>query len=959
MWTVPPDGNPYVGPRPFEAGDGRFFFGRDAELEDVLGLVLANQLVLLYAASGAGKSSLLNAAVLPRLDRDEQFEVLPAARVRALHDGPSMDGNIFAAAVVSHLAEGPVAAVALEAYLGERPHRRTSDGFDAPRVLVVDQLEEIFTAYPEQWEDRPAFFGDLAAALRRDPLLRAVLVIREDFLAQLSPFARLLPEGFRARYRLERLGRAAALRALREPARAAGRPFADGVAEQLVDDLRKVRIETDRGAREILDQFIEPVQLQVVAHTLWEALPAAATEISEEHRRRFGNVDEVLRDFYDGAIAAAAAAARVREGPLRNAFARAFITPMGTRSTVVWLPEGAGGMRARAIEELDARHLIRAEHRAGARWYELTHDRLIEPVRASNQLRVARRRERRRRAIAGGGLLVGLAAAGVAVAALARSQSSSAVRVTTTTTRTVAGGRSFAKPLARGPGGVGSIFSITYVSPQAAYSLDSTQPSPLTPSSPSNGGRGLLLVGDFGTRLLDASNLQSLRSFRLLKGGRQRLAAAYRGRFRLETFLPLPTDNVRGGELELSGRPVFDGKSGPTFVSVALSRTGRYAAVGDSLGRIVVVDTRRSVASVQYAVPGARLATPAFGVGDSHVLFAGSNGTIERASTTRRQRSTLARVSPGQTAGIAVSADGALIAAYGANPELVLLDGRGRRVGTLPGANVVAAAFSPSGDRLALARADETVEVWATLPDLTLDQPRLFRGRRRSTIEVVVRNFGTSRSTPTWVASGGVRRPVRALASGELQRIRLRVSTPPRHIPVLVAVAQSRDGEQSLVNNERYGWALGDTRARIVAAARTAILPGRVVRNGILQAQAFQGVLQRVRLPDVPNSANSVMFATWCYEQAGAPDPNGLDYQTAVQQLLETNGTGLLKANGKVASALRPGDLVFYDAHLSTAVYVGGNRVVRWKKTKRAWALRETPLRTPGDRILAIRSYLK
>src|SRR5690606_31393647 len=58
-------------------------------------------------------------------------------------------------------------------------------------------------------------------------------------------------------------------------------------------------------------------------------------------------------------------------------------------------------------------HLIRAEERLGARWYELAHDRLIEPVRLSNQ--TWRESQRRRRAVRRA-VLVLLAVAGLGVA---------------------------------------------------------------------------------------------------------------------------------------------------------------------------------------------------------------------------------------------------------------------------------------------------------------------------------------------------------------------------------------------------------------------------------------------------------------------------------------------------------------------------------------------------------------
>jgi flagellar biosynthesis/type III secretory pathway ATPase len=57
--------NPYVGPRPFERADASRFFVRAREIRDVVSLVVAQRVVLLYSASGAGKSSLLHAGVIP------------------------------------------------------------------------------------------------------------------------------------------------------------------------------------------------------------------------------------------------------------------------------------------------------------------------------------------------------------------------------------------------------------------------------------------------------------------------------------------------------------------------------------------------------------------------------------------------------------------------------------------------------------------------------------------------------------------------------------------------------------------------------------------------------------------------------------------------------------------------------------------------------------------------------
>ena len=62
--------NPYVGPRPFERNDeDRIrFFGRDQETNEIVSLIFGHPLVLVYAESGAGKTSLFNTAVAPALE---------------------------------------------------------------------------------------------------------------------------------------------------------------------------------------------------------------------------------------------------------------------------------------------------------------------------------------------------------------------------------------------------------------------------------------------------------------------------------------------------------------------------------------------------------------------------------------------------------------------------------------------------------------------------------------------------------------------------------------------------------------------------------------------------------------------------------------------------------------------------------------------------------------------------
>jgi WD40 repeat protein len=71
---------------------------------------------------------------------------------------------------------------------------------------------------------------------------------------------------------------------------------------------------------------------------------------------------------------------------IREWFDRQLITEQGIRGQVLMEPERSRGLSNNAIRMFEDAHLVRADERRGATWFELAHDRLIEPIRASNAL---------------------------------------------------------------------------------------------------------------------------------------------------------------------------------------------------------------------------------------------------------------------------------------------------------------------------------------------------------------------------------------------------------------------------------------------------------------------------------------------------------------------------------------------------------------------------------------------
>jgi hypothetical protein len=274
--------NPFVGPRSFAYGER--LYGRDREVAELGDTLLAQRMVLLYSPSGAGKSSLLEAALRPRLEQ-LQFRVLPTVRVGHEHLPSSSSSSVrnrYMLSTLLSLEEGRTATmqltpaelndISLREYL-DRLDDDIDDQSDDPTELCIlfDQFEELFTLDPTDVKEKTEFMAEVGVALR-DRRRWALFAMREDFIAQLDPYLSLVPKRLSSRYRLDLLGVDAARVAMRQPAAEQGVDFALDAANHLIDDLRRVRVQRGGQVLEELGPYIEPVQLQVVCRQLWSSL---------------------------------------------------------------------------------------------------------------------------------------------------------------------------------------------------------------------------------------------------------------------------------------------------------------------------------------------------------------------------------------------------------------------------------------------------------------------------------------------------------------------------------------------------------------------------------------------------------------------------------------------------------------------------------------------------------------
>jgi WD40 repeat protein len=379
---------PFVGPRSFARGEN--LYGRDQESLDLFYMLSAERIVLLYSPSGAGKTSLIQAALIPRLEA-EGFSVPPSIRVNeAPH--PRSASNRYVLSTLLSLEESFPANQRLSL-----PELETHDLTtyltqriaipDQARevVLIFDQFEEVLTVDPTDQSAKETFFAQLGAVLRSLRQCWCLFSMREEHVARLKPYLRHIHTRLASTFRLELLGADAAMEVMQKTARQEGVDFTETAAARLTDDLRRVQVQQADGRLVVQPgPSIEPVQLQVVCLRLWEKLPPAATRIDEEAVNALGDVDTVLADYYAERVAAAAAETGIPERDIRAWVDEQLITEQGIRGQVLKSAGASEGLNNAAIQQLIDAHLVRGEQRRGATWFELAHDRLVEPVRQDN-----------------------------------------------------------------------------------------------------------------------------------------------------------------------------------------------------------------------------------------------------------------------------------------------------------------------------------------------------------------------------------------------------------------------------------------------------------------------------------------------------------------------------------------------------------------------------------------------
>ncbi|WP_224370961.1 nSTAND1 domain-containing NTPase [Hyalangium versicolor] len=360
-----PSGNPYRGLRAFDAGHRRVFFGREAELRELLDRLRADPFVLVAGDSGVGKSSLCRAAVLPAMAESGLDAGEAPWKVATLTPGPRpLEALAEALApVLGSPAETLLELARPGAESGALARLLRQRSAEAPRVLLfVDQLEELVTFSPPSEAARLA--EELAFIVRRAPRARVLATARSDCLTRLMALPGLGDELPRALHLLRALSTRGLREAIVAPAQALGVHFE---SEAMVDTLVAAAARADGGL---------PL-LQFTLAELWDARDRERHLIPSASLEAMGGLAGALARHADAVVARL----RPEQRPRARELLLKLVTPEGTRArrTESELLAGREDTAGRMVLEglVHGRLLLAGETEHGEGSYELAHESLL------------------------------------------------------------------------------------------------------------------------------------------------------------------------------------------------------------------------------------------------------------------------------------------------------------------------------------------------------------------------------------------------------------------------------------------------------------------------------------------------------------------------------------------------------------------------------------------------------
>jgi formylglycine-generating enzyme required for sulfatase activity len=396
----------YPGTRPFEIDQQKVYFGRLEDIEKLNRLIKLESLVILYAKSGMGKSSLLNAGIIPLVDQEMEYTPV-RVRFESSVDGNKEDPSLI---TIKKIAANGSSETFLDLLIRnesslwhELKEIQILSNGTKKILLIFDQFEELFTYskdvvhdFKEQLSEAlyakiPQRYRDVmeqqieedVCKLKSEEIeilqipfeFKIVMAIRSDRMSLLEQLNDFLPTILKHCYELQPISVESAKKAIILPAQDRRRDkfitpsfeYSPIAIDKIINFLTKEGTEK-----------IETTQLQIVSQSIEKKVQQDGQIISEND---IGDLELIILNYYMDSIN------RIEEKSEQLAARRLIEEGLifEEEERRLSLYEGQiyknFGIKQSTLNTLVDEHLLRAEPSiSGGYTYELSHDTLVSPV---------------------------------------------------------------------------------------------------------------------------------------------------------------------------------------------------------------------------------------------------------------------------------------------------------------------------------------------------------------------------------------------------------------------------------------------------------------------------------------------------------------------------------------------------------------------------------------------------
>jgi hypothetical protein len=372
--------------------DSQFFFGRNEEIEQLYNMVFQSDLMLVYGASGTGKTSLIQCGLASRFqshewlslfirrgnDINQTFEKVLIDNGGAIDLSEKnldwLDQDWASEAEISAVNLSPLAKRLKAIYLKNFK----------PIYLIFDQFEELYILGSK--EEQLVFFQTVKELLQLDQPVKMIISIREEYLGYLYEFERKVPELLRKKLRVEPMtfdkvksvieGVGSLPQSIVSIKKGEEAGFSEKVFQKIKGDENRISIDLP-----YLQVFLDKLYMDTTGDENRQTEAIFSPDLLDN----LGNIGDVLRNFLDEQVMLAAKEFNLKPDFIWHILSP-FVTLEGTKEPLSLqdvfdrLPHVSSDIISQIIQVFENKRILRYSERE--QMYEIAHDSLARQVNA-------------------------------------------------------------------------------------------------------------------------------------------------------------------------------------------------------------------------------------------------------------------------------------------------------------------------------------------------------------------------------------------------------------------------------------------------------------------------------------------------------------------------------------------------------------------------------------------------